>query len=109
MYFPLVNHLVQELNDRLLSQENRFLGQYLAPAKLNDLTAEYKISFMKPTKPILKRRETRWQTKWFHLTDEKPVTCTLTERHSSMQVNPGGPLSHRGDNYYHPPDNASVN
>ena len=58
LYFALVDHLVQERNDRLLSQENRFLGQYLAPAKLNDLTAEYKISFMKPTKPILKRRET---------------------------------------------------
>ena len=35
MYFPLVDHLVQELNDKLLSQENRFLGQYLVPAKLN--------------------------------------------------------------------------
>ena len=26
MYFPLVDHLVQVLNGRLLSQENRFLG-----------------------------------------------------------------------------------
>ena len=33
--FGLVDHLVQELNDRLLSQENRFLGQYLVSAKLN--------------------------------------------------------------------------
>ena len=35
LYFALVDHLVQERNDRLLSQENRFLGQYLVPAKLN--------------------------------------------------------------------------
>ena len=35
VYFPLVDHLVQELNDRLLSQENRLLEQYLVPAKLN--------------------------------------------------------------------------
>ena len=35
--FPLVNHVIQELNDRLLSQENRFSGQYLFPAKLNAL------------------------------------------------------------------------
>ena len=35
MYFPLVDHLVQELNDRLPSQENRFLEQHLVPAKLN--------------------------------------------------------------------------
>ena len=33
--FPLVDHLVQELTSRLLSQENRFLRQYLVPAKLN--------------------------------------------------------------------------
>ena len=39
-YFPLVDHLVQKLNERLLSQENRFLGQYLVPAKPN-ATAEY--------------------------------------------------------------------
>ena len=32
--FPLVDHLVQELNDRLLSQENLFLGHYRVPAKL---------------------------------------------------------------------------
>lgn len=56
-YFPLVDHLVQKLIERLLSQENRFLGQYLVPAKLS-ATAEYKISFMKPTEPILQRRET---------------------------------------------------
>ena len=35
VYFPLVDHLVQELNDRLLSQEDYFLGQYIVPAKLN--------------------------------------------------------------------------
>ena len=56
-YFPLVDHLVQKLNERLLSQENRFLGQYLVPAKTN-ATAEYKIIFMKPTEPIFQRGET---------------------------------------------------
>ena len=39
VYFPLVDHLVQELNDRFLAQENRFLGQYLVPAKLNDCSS----------------------------------------------------------------------
>ena len=58
VYFPLVDHLVQELNDRFLSQGNRFLGQYLVPAKPNASNREYKISFMKPTKPIFQRRET---------------------------------------------------
>ena len=56
-YFPLVDQLVQKLNERLLLQENRFLGQYLVPVKLN-ATAEYTISFIKPTEAILQRRET---------------------------------------------------
>ena len=29
VYFSLVDHLVLELNDRFLSQEDSFLGQYL--------------------------------------------------------------------------------
>ena len=37
MYFPLVDHLVQEPNDRLLSQENRFLGYYLYETCKTDL------------------------------------------------------------------------
>ena len=27
LYLPLIDHLIQEMNDRLLSQEDRFLGQ----------------------------------------------------------------------------------
>ena len=26
-YFPLIDHLIQDMNDRCLSQEDRFLGQ----------------------------------------------------------------------------------
>ena len=83
--FPLVDHLVQELNDSgLLSQENRFLGQYLVPASWMLPIAEYKISFMKPTKTDLSKKRDfvneilRWQTKWSHSTDEKQVTLTKT-------------------------------
>ena len=108
MYFPLVDHLVQVLNGRLLSQENRFLGQYLAPAKLNAFNSGVQDKLYETYKTDLKEKrdfanETlRWQTKWSHLTDEKPVTCRLTER--LQQANPGGPLSHRGHNsalYYY--------
>ena len=27
VYLPFIDHLIQEMNDRLLSQEDRFLGQ----------------------------------------------------------------------------------
>ena len=38
VFLPLIDHLIQEMNDRLLSQEDRFLGQYLLPTKLLGLT-----------------------------------------------------------------------
>ena len=37
-YLLLIDHLIQEMNDRLLSQEDRFLGQYLLSTKLHGLT-----------------------------------------------------------------------
>ena len=33
--FPLVDHLLLEMQDRLLSQKNPFLGRYLVPKKLH--------------------------------------------------------------------------
>ena len=39
VYFPLVDHIVQKLNDRPLWQENRFIGQYIVPAKLNSFNS----------------------------------------------------------------------
>ena len=50
VYFPFVDHFIQELNDRLLSQNNILFQQGWML-----LTAEYEICFMKPTKPILQR------------------------------------------------------
>ena len=56
--FPLVDHLVQELNDRLLSQENCLLGQYLFPAKLNTFNSRAQDKLYKTYKTDLsKKRE----------------------------------------------------
>ena len=56
--FALVDHLVQELNDRLLSQENRFLGQYPFPAKLNTFNSRVQNKLYKTYKTDLsKKRE----------------------------------------------------
>jgi len=38
VYLPLIDHLIQDMNDRLLSQEDRFLGQYLLPTRLQGLS-----------------------------------------------------------------------
>ena len=102
MYFPLVDHLVQELNDRLLSQENHFSGQYLVSANSGVQDKLYETN----KTDILEKRDfdiLRWQTKWSHSTDEKPVTLTDTVSSTLIRT------FIRGHNYYHPPDNASVN
>ena len=91
VYFPLVDHLVQELNDRLLSHESRFLGQYLVPAKLSAFNCGVQDKLYETYKTDLSEKRDfdneflRWQTMWSHSTDKKPVTLTETLQHA----NPG--------------------
>ena len=72
VYFPLVDHLLQEQNDRLLSQENCFLGQYLVPAKLHALNSGVQDKLYETHKTDLSENRDfdneilRWQTKWPH-------------------------------------------
>ena len=91
VYFSLVDHLVQELNDRLLLQENRFLGQYLVPAKLNAFNSGLQVDNLYETykTDLSEKRDfdneiLRWQTKWSHSTDKKPVTLTETVHSSTL-------------------------
>ena len=97
VYFPLVDHLLQERNDtcRLLSQENCFLGQYLVPAKLNALNSGVQDKLYETHKTNLSEKRDfdneilRWQTKWSHSTDEKPVThLTETLQHANPDLYP---------------------
>ena len=95
IYFPLVDHLAQELNDRLLSQENRFLGRYLVPAKLNAFNSRVQDKLYETYKTDLSEKRDsddeilRWQTKWCHSTDEKPVTLTETpQQHANPDLYP---------------------
>ena len=91
VYFPLFDHLLQERNDRLRSQENCFIGQYLVPAKLNALNSGVQDKLYGTHKTDLSEKRDfdneilRWQTKWSHSTDEKPVTH-LTETVSSLLI-----------------------
>ena len=99
VYFPLVDHLLQEQNDRLLSQENCFLGQYLVPAKLHALNSGVQDKLYETHKTDLSEKRDfdneilRWQTKWPHSTDEKPVTH-LTETVSSTLIQTFIPTGH---------------
>ena len=94
VYFPLVNHLVQELTDRLLSQKNRFLGQHLVLAKLNVFNSGVQGKLCETYKTDLSEKKDfdneilRWQTKWSHSTEEKPVALTETLQHANPDLYP---------------------
>ena len=68
LYLPLVDHLIQELNNRLLNHNDRFLGQYLIPtnkiynAYSNDLS--HRVAF--------DNKIVRWKAKWALAEGEKP-------------------------------------
>ena len=94
VYFALVDHLVQELNVRLLSQENRFLGQYLVPAKMNASNSGVQDKLYETYKTDLSKKRDfdneilRWQTKLSHSTDEKQLTPTETLQHANPDLYP---------------------
>ena len=110
VHFPLFDHVIQELNDRLLSQQNHFLGQYLVSAKLNAFNSILQDKLYETHKTdLLEKRDfdieiLRWQTKWSLSNNEK-----TSDTHRDTPARWLGLLSQRGHNYYHPPDNANVN
>ena len=94
VYFPLVDQIVQKLNDRPLWQENRFIGQYIVPAKLNSFNSGVQDKLYETYKTDLSEKRDfdneilRWQTKWSHLSDKKPVTPTKTLQHANPDLYP---------------------
>ena len=82
------------VNDRLLLQENRVLGQYLVPAKLNASNSGVQDTLYETYKTDLSKKRDfdneilRWQTKWSHSTDEKQVTLAETLQHANPDLYP---------------------
>ena len=77
VYLPLVDHMVQELNDRLLCYNDRFLGQYLLPSNVSTASREVLDKIHETyrgdlsDKVVYDNEVIWWQTKWAH-TLEKP-------------------------------------
>ena len=75
---------------RLLSQEDRFLGRYLVPAKLTAFNSGVQDKLYETYKTDLSEKRDfdteilRWQTNWSHSTDKKPVTLTETVHSSTL-------------------------
>ena len=84
-YLPLTDNLIQEMNDRLLSQEDCFLGRYRLPTKLQGLSNDVqdKMYYASYKNDQTDKREydnkmLRWKTKWLHSTGKRPATLADT-------------------------------
>ena len=73
---------------------HRFFGQYLVPAKLNAFNSGVQDKLYETYKTDLSEKRDfdneilRWQTKWSHSRDEKPVTLTETLQHANPDLYP---------------------
>jgi len=72
------------MNDRLLSQEDCLLGQYLLPTKLQGLSNDVQDKmYARYKNDLTDKREydnemLRWKTKWLYSTGERPATLADT-------------------------------
>jgi len=86
MYLPFIDHLLQELNSHLISNENRFCAQYLIPMKLDGLTWEITNAVFEtfrddlPANDVAQFQEEvdRWLVRWNIATNPTPSTISET-------------------------------
>jgi len=87
LYLPFVDHLITELTDRLVINEDRFSAQYLIPSELSGLTAET-ITRIHETfggdipasdKQEFEQEVQRWKARW-NIHGDKPATLADTLR-----------------------------
>jgi hypothetical protein len=95
VYYPLLDHIVNELETRLVVPKDRFLAQYLILSKLASLTPERELQVFMPFAGDLpdnkfaayKAEMVRWKCKWQNAT-EKPSTLIDTLKHAKLELYP---------------------
>ena len=84
VYLPPTDHLIQEINDRLLSREDHFLAQYLLPTNLQGLGNDVQSKMYRVySRDLTDKREhenemLRCKTEWPHSTEERTTTLADT-------------------------------
>jgi hypothetical protein len=71
LYYPFLDHLITELESRLLTTENRFHAQHLLPCAVDKITNDYVASIYEAYQADIdlsledsRREVARWQTSW---------------------------------------------
>ncbi|VDI06908.1 Hypothetical predicted protein [Mytilus galloprovincialis] len=86
MFLPFLDHLIQELTRRLVSNEDRFSAQYLIPTKLNGINQEVINTLFETFRDDLdinnvaqfREEVERWIVRWDIAADPKPSTLSET-------------------------------
>jgi hypothetical protein len=79
IYIVFLDHLVEEISKRVVSNDERFLASYLNPASLLNIASEIIDRLLMPVRQILQRKVDCmdevgcWKIRWA-LVDDKPET-----------------------------------
>ncbi|KAJ8309110.1 LOW QUALITY PROTEIN: hypothetical protein KUTeg_013984 [Tegillarca granosa] len=46
VFYPMLNHMANEIEERIVVPKDRFLAQYLIPSRLNSLTRDMNLTFL---------------------------------------------------------------
>ena len=93
MYLPFVDHLLQEMNTRLLVAKHRYVAQYIIPKQLVHLTPERIAQLFEVFQDDmpgdlrqLQNEVSRWKARWETMNAaERPDTLDNT----ILEINPG--------------------
>lgn len=93
MYLPFLDHLLQELRDRLITPQERFVAEYLIPSKLaafddaksDRILHEYRGDISDPVE--YENEVARWKVRWTNA-NTKPDTLTGTLDNTVQQLYP---------------------
>ena len=82
MYLPFIDHLVTELENRLLQGSDRFKAQFLLPSKVANLTDDNARDIYAAFQPDLPddemtfvREARRWKVRWENVNQQDPIDC----------------------------------
>ena len=86
LYLPFLDHILRELQNRLVGNEDRFLAQHLIPAKLDGLTCRitrqvyetYSDDLPADSFDVYQAEVARWKSGWDMALNPKPGTLVDT-------------------------------
>ena len=109
LYYAFIDHMIMELESRLIKSENRFYAEYLLPRVIGNITNEQIATLYETYQTDLtcnlnefKREVARWRTRW-SITPRHQMPTSLCETLDA--VNPGTISFYRYHLVYHV-DNA---